>query len=157
MEVTKSQLQIMDYTTIGLVKTIAQHDGMAGFYRGYWMSIAVFLPHSIAYFIVYEQLKSYWEVRDQTFMVYLFCSAVASTIGIIISTPLDIIKTRWQVSSQEQAYREGPIKIARDMWRYEEGPKAFTRGMLVRIAWGIPVTTINMTVFESLLKVHNSS
>ncbi|KAL9560520.1 hypothetical protein PS6_000122 [Mucor atramentarius] len=162
MEVIKSQLQILtnaqrDTTTISLAKTIAREEGLLGFYRGYWMTIAVFLPHTVTYFVVYEQLKVLWTVEEQTFLVYVFCSAVASTLGVIVSTPLDIIKTRWQVSAQEHAYQGGPVKIAQLMWQNEGGFRAFTQGMLIRIAWGIPVTTINMTVFETLLKLHNNS
>lgn len=160
MEVIKSQLQIMNtqqyITTISLAQRIARNEGLAGFYRGYWITIAVFLPHTVTYFIIYERLKSYWLPEDQTFMVYLFCSAVASAFGIIVSTPLDIIKTRWQVSAEESTYKVGPLKIAQNMWQHEGGFKAFTQSMLIRIAWGMPVTTINMTVFEMLIKLHNS-
>lgn len=158
MEVVKSQLQIIRHTTtLALAKRIADNEGVKGFYKGYWITIAVFLPHTVTYFVVYEQLKSFWDIKDQTFMVYLFCSAVASTLGIIVSTPLDIIKTRWQVSAEEHAYKDGPVRIAQHMWLNEGGFKAFTQGMLVRIAWGIPVTTINMTVFEMLLKLHSNN
>ncbi|KAI8643466.1 mitochondrial carrier domain-containing protein, partial [Parasitella parasitica] len=153
MEVIKSRLQILTdadrgTTTISLIKDVAREEGFSGFYRGYWITVAVFLPHTVTYFVVYEQLKGLWTVEEQTFLVYLLCSGIASTLGIIVSTPLDIIKTRWQVSAQEHAYRGGPIKIAQLMWQNEGKFRAFTKGLLVRIAWGIPVTTINMTVFE---------
>ncbi|OBZ81516.1 putative mitochondrial carrier C4G8.08, partial [Choanephora cucurbitarum] len=154
MEVIKSQLQINHQSTWQLVQMM-RLEGLASFYRGYWMSIAVFLPHTVTYFVVYEYLKHQWS--DQTILVYLFCSAIASALGIIVSTPLDIVKTRWQVSRQEQAYRGGPFHIAYRMWCYEGGIRAFTNGMLVRIAWGIPLTTLNMTVFEALLKLHQTN
>lgn len=161
MEVIKSQLQIMrsdvqGVSTTSLAKSIAQTEGLRGFYRGYWLTIAVFLPHTVTYFVVYEQLKVLWPPEDRTFLVYLFCSAVASALGIIVSTPLDIIKTRWQVSAQEHAYRGGPVKIAQQLWLHEGGFKAFTQGLWVRVAWGIPVTTIAMSIFETLLRVHNN-
>ncbi|KAG1441073.1 hypothetical protein G6F56_011643 [Rhizopus delemar] len=153
MEVVKSQLQIEHHhTTLSLSQHIAKHEGLAGFYRGYWITLAVFVPHSIAYFVIYEYLKSFW--LDPTFPVYTLCAAIASTVGILVSTPLDIIKTRWQVSSQEESYRGGPIKIALHMWKHEGRYLAFTRGLMARIAWGIPLTTINMAVFEWLLKFH---
>lgn len=158
MEVIKSQLQIDQLatnTTWSLTKYIARNEGLIGFYRGYWITIAVFLPHTVVYFVTYEQLKMLWSIEDQTFLVFLGCSAVASTFGIIVSTPLDIIKTRWQVSTQDVAFQVGPLQIAKKMWIEEGQWKAFTQGMLVRIAWGIPVTTINMAVFEQLIKMHN--
>ncbi|KAG2195625.1 hypothetical protein INT47_005993 [Mucor saturninus] len=158
MEVIKSQLQIDQLstnTTWSLVKYIARNEGLIGFYRGYWITIAVFLPHTVIYFVTYEQFKMLWPIEDQTFLVYLGCSAVASVLGIVVSTPLDIVKTRWQVSTQDVAFQAGPLQIARRMWIDEGQWKAFTQGMLVRIAWGIPVTTINMAVFEQLIKMHN--
>lgn len=160
MEVIKSQLQI-DYiqrsTTLSIAKSIYEQDGIAGFYRGFFVTLGVFLPHTVTYFIVYEQLKVMWPVEEQTFFVFFICSAIASALGIMISTPLDIIKTRWQVSSREVAYQGGPVQIAKEMWLHEGKWRAFTKGMLVRIAWGIPVTTINMAVFEQLIKLHNGN
>lgn len=158
MEVIKSQLQIdrlVTNTTWSLASYIARNEGLIGFYRGYWITIAVFLPHTVTYFVIYEQLKMLWDADDQTFLVYLVCSAIASALGIIVSTPLDIVKTRWQVSTQDVAFQGGPLQIAKKMWIEEGKWKAFTQGMLVRIAWGIPVTTINMAVFEQLIKMHN--
>lgn len=158
MEVIKSQLQIDPFqvnTTYSLAKNIYTREGPLGFYRGYWITIAVFLPHTVVYFVVYEQLKALWPVEEQTFLVFLICAAIAAALGIAVSTPLDIIKTRWQVSSQQVAYQGGPIKIAQELWQKEGQWRAFTQGMAVRIAWGIPVTTINMAVFEQLIKLHN--
>ncbi|KAI8969169.1 mitochondrial carrier domain-containing protein [Mycotypha africana] len=181
MEVIKSQLQMLSavntnhhhyssfdnsphsnsyrrrVTTLSLAKTIAVTEGLVGFYRGYWITIAVFLPHSVTYFIVYEKLKFiFWSnPEDQTFAVYILCSAIAAAMGVLISTPLDIIKTRWQVSSQEQSYQGGPFQIAKQLYQLEGGWKAFTQGMGVRILWGIPATTINMSIFEWLMKLHN--
>lgn len=158
MEVIKSQLQIdrlETNTTWSLAAFIAKNEGFAGFYRGYWITIAVFLPHTVIYFVTYEQLKLLWTEQDQTFLVYFICSAIASALGIIASTPLDIIKTRWQVSTQDVSFQAGPIMIAKQMWTHEGKWRAFTQGMIVRIAWGIPTTTINMAVFEQLIKMHN--
>lgn len=158
MEVIKSQLQIDPlhmHSTLSLAKTIYTREGPLGLYRGYWITIAVFLPHTVVYFVTYEQLKLLWTPENQTFIVFLFCAAIASALGITVSTPLDIIKTRWQVSSQQVAYQGGPVKIAKEMWKHEGKWRAFTQGMTVRIAWGIPVTTINMAVFEQLIKLHN--
>ena len=159
MEVIKSQLQmdpIHTTTTLSLAKSIARQEGPLGFYKGYWITIAVFLPHTVTYFVVYEQLKSCWSTEQQTFWVFLMCSAIASALGITLSTPLDIVKTRWQVSARDVSYRGGPWMIIQHMWHEEGQWRAFTKGMLVRIAWGIPVTTINMAVFEQLIKLHNS-
>lgn len=160
MEVMKNRLQTAQGESgRSLAKTIWRDEGLRGFFRGYWMGLAVFVPHTMVYFAVYEQLKLqvFGSLPDNdasqlTFGAYMACSAVASAIGITISTPLDIIKTRWQVAAGDQgaAFRTGPVDIARQMW-VQEGPRAFfSRGLLARIAWGIPTTAISMTVFEML-------
>jgi hypothetical protein len=157
MEVIKSQLQIdplQVHSTWSLSRTILHQDGPLGFYRGYWITIAVFLPHTVVYFVIYEQLKA--NFTDPGFWEFMVCSAIASALGIMASTPLDIIKTRWQVSAQQVEYQVGPLRIAKMMWENEGQWRAFTQGMLVRIAWGVPVTTINMAVFEQLIKMHNN-
>ncbi|KAI8144891.1 mitochondrial carrier domain-containing protein [Fennellomyces sp. T-0311] len=165
MEVMKNQLQTQSdgsRSAGSLATRIWRTEGIRGFFRGYWMGLAVFVPHTMTYFAVYEQCKlAYARYYDHQYQgdsaqlpasAYLLCSSFASTMGIMLSTPLDIIKTRWQISAADQgaAFRLGPVAIAKHMWYYEGGWRAFTRGLVARIAWGIPTTAISMTVFEAL-------
>ncbi|KAI8996837.1 mitochondrial carrier domain-containing protein [Pilobolus umbonatus] len=155
MEVMKNRLQTSQRIYAGsIAKHILAAEGIKGFFKGYWMGLVVFIPHSMTYFVTYEKLKKWLTVQDDKqespFKMYMLCSSIAATLGIILSTPLDIIKTRWQISAAEhgQQYRHGPISIARRMMK--EGKGAFTRGLGARIAWGIPTTAISMTMFEVL-------
>ncbi|KAI8337381.1 mitochondrial carrier domain-containing protein [Choanephora cucurbitarum] len=156
MEVMKNRLQTQRGQHVRLrlfVSNIYKQEGLRGFFRGYWMGLAVFVPHSMAYFATYEKLKQWVlsKVDKKHFGIYMACSSTAGVASILISTPLDIIKTRWQISAAEQgkAYRDGPIAIAKNML-LKEGRGAFVRGIYARIAWGIPTTAISMTVFEVL-------
>jgi solute carrier family 25 iron transporter 28/37 len=167
MEVLKNQLQTSrrSASTTSLAWKIWREEGLLGFFRGYLMGLAVFVPYTMTYFAVYERLKSY-AVRDGyhlpstsretivsqlPFMTYVTCSSIACAIGITIPTPLDIVKTRWQISSSEEgrSYKQGPLHIIKDMWR-QGGGRAFSRGLLTRICWGIPSTAISMTIYESM-------
>lgn len=156
MEVLKNRLQTQKSQTDNktLVGKIFRTEGIRGFYKGYWMGLVVFVPHSMAYFVTYEKLKKSLikESDDQTkFKWYMLCSSVAGVTSIMLSTPLDIIKTRWQISAAENGkeFRQGPFAIAKQMLLYE-GKGALTRGLWARIAWGIPTTAISMTIFELL-------
>jgi len=170
MEVMKNQLQTARHSesTMSLASRIWREERLAGFYRGYLVSLAVFVPYTMTYFAVYEKLKSYLAehvlstnamtvvktdalVSQLPFMAYVACSSVACAIGIMISTPLDIVKTRWQISSTEEgsSYKRGPIHIIRQMWQ-QGGYRAFSRGLFTRICWGIPSTAISMTIYESM-------
>jgi hypothetical protein len=134
-----------------LVVKILKNEGIRGFYKGYWMGLAVFVPHSMTYFVTYEKMKQLCMKNNNDASLYMLCSSVAGITSILISTPLDIIKTRWQISAAEngQQFRQGPISIAKYML-FKEGKGALTRGLWARIAWGIPTTAISMTIFEVL-------
>lgn len=166
MEVMKNRLQTQSIATqadMSLARQIYKTEGIRGFFRGYWMGLAVFVPHTMTYFATYEQFKMMYanylghgkivgDAAQLPLSAYLLCSGAAGTLGICLSTPLDIVKTRWQISASEQgrAFRQGPIEIARHMWKEEGRCRAFTKGLATRIAWGIPTTAISMTVFEYL-------
>lgn len=157
MEVMKNRLQTQkkyaDTKASTLASQILKKEGIRGFYKGYWMSLVVFVPHSMAYFLTYEKLKK-WLITEDTQSktgLYMLCSSLGGVAALSISTPLDIIKTRWQISAAEQGkeFRKGPMAIARNILVHE-GPSVFLRSFLGNIAWGIPTTAISMTVFELL-------
>lgn len=167
MEVIKNRLQTQKtQSAASMARQIWKTEGIPGFFRGYWMGLAVFVPHTMTYFAAYEECKMAYaryfydknsrsEDTDAAHLplnAYLLCSGVASAIGITLSTPLDIVKTRWQISAAEQGaeFRQGPLVIVKHMWQREGKWRAFTRGLVARIAWGIPTTAISMTVFEAL-------
>ncbi|CAO3587006.1 unnamed protein product [Absidia cylindrospora] len=181
MEVLKNQLQTTTTTTTRgawpLAKTIYRQEGLAGFYRGYWMGLVVFLPHTMIYFATYEHLKSLLSNNNDAtttattnvssfssspktnsyashlpWTYYLVASSTASFVSSALSAPLDIIKTRWQVSASDQgkAYRQGPWQIAKQLWLLEGQWKGLTKGLGARVIWAIPTTAISMTVFEMI-------
>ncbi|KAI9478088.1 MAG: mitochondrial carrier domain-containing protein [Benjaminiella poitrasii] len=163
MEVMKNRLQTTTTTAKAmtrqqtsfrsLAKHIFRHEGVRGFFKGYWMSLVVFVPHSMTYFVTYERMKR-WMIRDESRTkptLYMVCSSVAGIASCLVSTPLDIIKTRWQISAAEQGseFRQGPLAIAKKMLRLE-GRQVLIRALCANIAWGLPTTAISMTVFEVL-------
>ncbi|SAL94773.1 hypothetical protein [Absidia glauca] len=135
-----------DTTTTGLIRSIYTKDGCQGFYKGYWITLFVFVPQTVIYFVLYERLKL---LMVPGLPAYLICSIVASTISVAVCNPLDVIKTRQQVGNNEA----GVWTIACDMYR-TEGLDSFTKGTLTRIVWGAPMTTISMCVFEVLKDWH---
>lgn len=153
MEVLKNRLQTNDKQGMNLIKTIFKQEGIRGFYKGYGMGLAVFIPHSMAYFVTYEKMKG-WLIQQDTqnkLPWYMLCSSVAGVTGILISTPLDIIKTRWQISAAEngQAFRKGPWAIAKHIFLHE-GKTTLARSFCATVMWGLPTTAISMTIFELL-------
>ncbi|KAJ3410302.1 hypothetical protein HDV05_003958 [Chytridiales sp. JEL 0842] len=184
MEVIKNKLQVgvgaegvttatsRNISTMGLVKDIYRNEGIRGFFRGYWLTLGVFVPYTVCYFVSYEQLKArglkYMEDRqsiasssasttrmsssdtqNSNFTVYLVSSASAGALAGAVSNVLDVIKTRLQIAGGGQG-TTSMLRIAADMYKNEGGITAFGRGMLARVLWVMPSVTISMTIFEVL-------
>ncbi|KAI1318555.1 hypothetical protein EDD11_006245 [Mortierella claussenii] len=156
-------------STFELAKRIYRQEGLLGFYRGYFITLGVFVPYSMIYFATYEQLKEMaWhdqhlfgsavqpsKQREEAlpFLTIVACAAVAAGIAGGISNIVDVVKTRWQISvlaTTEENSSTG--KIIQHMFR-QGGLSSFTRGMGARILWMIPSVTISMSTFE-WLKAH---
>lgn len=65
----------------------------------------------------------------QNFQIYTWCNIMATIPAAVISTPLDVIKTR--IMTQPSFSPEGPLKIVRDIVR-EEGIGKLFRGAGMR-------------------------
>nr|CAG8506268.1 3924_t:CDS:2 [Entrophospora candida] len=133
MEVLKSKLQIQDSTsgsnTLSMIKRIVRIDGVLGFFRGYWMSLYVYVPHTILYFTTYEKLKQ---------INFLNKNKNKNNTS-------DVVKTRWQTTFSNQQSIKSPIDIIKSMYINEGGLIAFTKGMGARVLWMIPSSSISMT------------
>ncbi|KAI7822606.1 mitochondrial carrier domain-containing protein [Gamsiella multidivaricata] len=151
--------------TMDLARRIYRQEGLLGFYRGYFITLGVFVPYSMIYFATYEQLKDMaWRRRhtaiplsiakqhEETppFPTIVACAAVAAGIAGGVSNIVDVVKTRWQISvlaTTEENASAG--RIIRHMLR-QGGFTSFTRGMGARVLWMIPSVTISMSMFEYL-------
>ncbi|BGP47427.1 hypothetical protein JCM10450v2_003279 [Rhodotorula kratochvilovae] len=82
---------------------------------------------------------------------YTLCSVTACSIAACVTTPIEVVQARWQTSGAagKSAAGGGIMGIVRELWR-QGGPRAFTRGLGIRIAYAIPANGISMTVYESV-------
>ncbi|KAJ1965420.1 hypothetical protein H4R35_007061 [Dimargaris xerosporica] len=170
MEVLKTQLQaqssaaspalLTSSATWQLARCIGRTEGFAGFLRGYWLSLAVFVPHTVVYFITYEKLKAAWARHDSLaahfnataasglpFYAYLCSATLACILSAGISNVFDVVKTRWQ-AHQQQETKQRISTLVRYMWCSEGGPRAFTRGVAARVISMTPSVAISMTTYE---------
>ncbi|GJJ68935.1 hypothetical protein EMPS_01281 [Entomortierella parvispora] len=112
--------------TFDLARKIYRQEGLTGFYRGYFITLGVFVPYSMIYFATYEQLKEMaWRRMEMArrsqggldndaltpssslssagdevlpFTTIMGCAAVACGVAAGISNTVDVVKTRWQTS-----------------------------------------------------------
>lgn len=119
-----------------------------GFQKGYWISLLVFLPYSVVYFITYEKLKLqiHFVDNDNLFLISII-SALSSCVAAIISNPFDVMKTQYQIQTSRNE-NSGIWSIL-----LREKCDLFHRGLFARIIWAIPHTVISFTVFEYMKRL----
>ncbi|KAK9239259.1 mitochondrial carrier domain-containing protein [Lipomyces kononenkoae] len=68
MENIKGRLQLKNgpgiESTWELVMNIYKNEGFKSFFRGYWMSLAIYTPNSVCYWYTYERMKSFMRRLD---------------------------------------------------------------------------------------------
>jgi hypothetical protein len=145
----KQQFENLDLRTV--VRNVFKENGIRGFGRGYFLSLGVFIPYSMTYFVIYEKLKDLASENrqgggDLSFGLYLSCSSLSSAVAASVSNAVDVVKTRVQITGKR------PWILIKDML-YKDGLKSLTKGLGARILWVTPSVSISMTIYE-VLKVN---
>jgi hypothetical protein len=141
------------------IQSILRKDGIFGLYRGYMASLASFGPYVSIYFALYEQWKiaavhvrrelGYEEKsRRLPLFFHLTGAGLSSAVSATVTCPLDVIKTRIQVTSSDPRYRNW----ASSVWTIyrSEGWDGFFRGVRPRCLWMSTGTAITMMFYEWL-------
>ncbi|KAL2914923.1 hypothetical protein HK105_205466 [Polyrhizophydium stewartii] len=143
-------------------RAIYAAEGVAGFFKGYWLGLAVFIPYSVVYFVVYEQTKAAAAAiaippsrppRLLTAWDIVACSALSSGIAALVSNVFDVAKTRWQAQAAgpaAQASGGSEQALCSAVWRGQSFMALVTAGAWARVAWAVPSAVISFTVYESL-------
>lgn len=167
-EVLKARLQISRTAKDGAlwpnVRAIARDEGWRGFYRGYGMGLAIFIPYNAIWWGVYENVKKAKLVTDHVAPAAqaAVCSVAAVTASAGMLHPLELVKTRYQVATSgtvgalaaEGATSRGSdalgvAKVVRNVLRESGGSwRGFYRGFGPRLMCSVPSSLIMMTVFE---------
>ncbi|TPX32802.1 hypothetical protein SmJEL517_g04157 [Synchytrium microbalum] len=168
MEVLKNRQQVssrnlqQESNIFRMVKEVYHGEGIRGFFKGYLLNLAVFVPYTVTYFVTYEQLKlvasgrtrlpfsTAQEPESETvelnFASYAASSAAAGAVAGAISNVLDVVKTRVQISRVDGV---SATSVIRNIYA-TEGLAGFARGMTARIIWITPSVVISMSVYEVL-------
>lgn len=136
------------------IRTVWLNEGLRGFYRGFGTGVAVYGPFVGIYFTCYEQMKlrlaamRSCQPSELSTPYHLASGFMSGTIAAAATCPLDVVKTRLQVTSKQQQPLP-PWAIARNLLR-EEGPRAFWKGLEHRVLWIAPSMAITIAVYEFL-------
>ena len=111
-------------------------------YRGYWMGMMLFVPYSSLFFLFYETLKAETRFFQDNMPV---CSIVSAAFASILTTPLDVIKTKLQVKTKKRTISEIIVKIYR-----EAGLAGFGKGTMSRLLFSCCNTGIVIGSYDML-------
>ncbi|SCV70950.1 BQ2448_3712 [Microbotryum intermedium] len=161
MDVMKARLQKGGEGTTSaskLLRKIWKEEGYRGVFRGYWLSNAIFVPYISLYWFLYESFKLRFIPNYDPYGAspggglpltakYTLCSVSACAVAVSVTNPIELVQSRWQTS--RGLAKDGIGGIVKELWRMG-GPKAFARGLGIRVAYAIPSNAISMTTYESM-------
>lgn len=167
MEVVKGRMQISKSgtSTFKLLKSIYATEGIKGFFRGYWIGIAVFVPHSIVWWATYEKAKTFLVNNmlppNSTYADLspglIACASVVGTVSAATAANfLDVVKTRQQLAVSDEIKNirpddaKGVITVAKNLIKEVGLFRAMVKGLHIRLMHALPSGVLSMVIVETL-------
>lgn len=126
-----------------LVK-IGKSDGVAGLYRGMFISILGIIPYRASYFGLFDTGKRLIPIVNHNVLFkFIFAQIVTSTSGLI-SYPFDTVRRRMMMQSGKKAIEvqySGTLDCFAKIYK-NEGPKAFYKGALSNVFRGVGASLV---------------
>ena len=147
-EFVKQRLQAGQFggrSAVAAVRGILAKEGLRGMFAGYGSFLLRDLPFDAIEFVAYEQLKSAYEralrmrpgdqrrERANAAEVSAIGAAAGALTGVV-TTPLDVLKTRLMTQGTVGGKYSGVVDCARQIAR-DEGVGALFRGWEPRVLW----------------------
>lgn len=160
MDVVKQRLQLPGNAYKGVsdcIQSIMREEGFRAFYASYRTTVLMNAPYTATHFATYEavkaSLKGLWpeKTNDEHLFVHLTAGGAAGALASIITTPLDVVKTRLQCQGVNGAERYGSSSIwevVRSITQ-KEGSRAFLKGMKPRVLFYTPAAAICWSTYEA--------
>ena len=158
-EVVKTRMQTGEFKhAFTALKTIVAREGAKGIFAGYGSFLLRDLPFDAIEFVTYEQLKKGYKTmvlkdsRDLNAGEHSLFGAGAGAATGLVTTPLDVLKTRLMIQGQNGKYKnvfDCASKIVQ-----EEGPAALFRGWQPRVIWIGIGGSVFFTVLEASKKLY---
>ncbi|KAK3044340.1 hypothetical protein LTS18_001537, partial [Coniosporium uncinatum] len=127
-----------------------------GLYRGWGWTAARNAPGSFALFGGSAAAKQYWyklqDYNSATWGQNFVASIAGSSASLIVSAPLDVIKTRIQNRNFDDP--KSGFRIISDMMRYE-GPTSFFKGLTPKLLTTGPKLVFSFWLAQTLIPAFN--
>eukprot|EP00823_Brevimastigomonas_motovehiculus_P004569 TRINITY_DN3035_c0_g1_i1.p1 TRINITY_DN3035_c0_g1~~TRINITY_DN3035_c0_g1_i1.p1 ORF type:complete len:295 (-),score=34.05 TRINITY_DN3035_c0_g1_i1:280-1164(-) len=151
LDVVKQRLQMRDSRYFGIrhcFRSIIRTEGFSALYASYPVTVLLNIPFVSVYFSTYETIKKLLAPNGNSQTIHqIVAGGAAGALGGLISTPLDVLKTRIQTYDRNLF---GPLNVrllVRNMIR-DEGMKVFARGAQARVLFFVPSAAITWSTYE---------
>jgi solute carrier family 25 phosphate transporter 23/24/25/41 len=144
---------------------IWKEEGFKGFMRGNGTNVIRMIPYSASQFAAYEQFKSYMMEPGKTELdtpSRLLAGALAGTVSVACTYPLDIVRTRLSIQSASstlipnstsalpQQKLPGILSTVKLIYKTEGGIRGLYRGLWPTTLGVAPYVALNFQCYEVL-------
>eukprot|EP00475_Leptophrys_vorax_P026471 TRINITY_DN3736_c0_g1_i1.p1 TRINITY_DN3736_c0_g1~~TRINITY_DN3736_c0_g1_i1.p1 ORF type:complete len:365 (+),score=66.29 TRINITY_DN3736_c0_g1_i1:96-1190(+) len=161
VELVTQKLQVSPSKTTArqIARDIYSRNGLIGFYKGFGATVITSGVSSGLIWLTYEHAKKVLQRSAESLPGYenrqsvlnaasaMLAGSTAMVVANVLSNPLDVVKTRIQVSNQTGGFSEG----LRALFRKEGVRGAFTRGIGPKVCSAIPLGAISSLTYEAVL------
>ncbi|XP_043443828.1 S-adenosylmethionine mitochondrial carrier protein isoform X1 [Prionailurus bengalensis] len=121
-EVVKQRAQVSSSSrTFQIFSNVLYQEGIRGLYRGYTSTVLREIPFSLVQFPLWESLKALWSWRQDHVVdcwQSAVCGAFAGGFAAVVTTPLDVAKTRIMLAKVGSSTASGNVLSAlHGVWR----------------------------------------
>jgi len=158
-EVVKTRMQTGEFThAFTALRTIVAREGARGIFAGYGSFLLRDLPFDAIEFVTYEQLKRAYkkqvlkDSRELNPGEHSILGAGAGAVTGMLTTPLDVLKTRLMIQGASGQYRN--VFDCANKVIAQEGAGALFRGWQPRVMWIGIGGSVFFTVLEAAKKLY---
>lgn len=123
---------------MSILRHTLSHEGIYGLYRGFWSTVLRDFPFSAVEFPIWEKLKSTHKNRlnrPPNALESALYGSIAGGIAAIVTTPVDVAKTRIVLAEQAEKMASGNMFTALKEILKEKGVKGLFAGVMPRTLW----------------------
>ncbi|KAH9509718.1 hypothetical protein Btru_044330 [Bulinus truncatus] len=130
-----------------IVSTIYKRDGLLGFYKGYFVSLACFAPNSALWWFFYDSYSVFFAGVAPNYIprlaIQVFSAPLSGVSAAVLTNPIDVIRARIQVEGTKFG------ETVRNLW-LEERFWLVTKGLSARLVQSVTYSVFIMLGYESI-------
>lgn len=121
-------------------------DGLRGFYKGYFLTLGSSLPFNSILWTLYWKIQ--WKLesilsRRADYIIPPLSAAMSALLTSIITQPIDVLKTRLQVSKKRESILRTIVNL-----QQQRGFQGFFAGSIPRALISVPSIVIMLSLYE---------